>query len=219
MEDKEKVIKKIENLLALAGNNPNPNEAAAAALKAQELMAKYSIVSTDIHRCSHTQKITEAEYDWKKSPHCTSKWRHILSGILAENFRCRHYTCGRCGPVIFYGYERDAAVAAEVFKFLFETGNRLAARYYQTCRKKGMNTKGVMNTYLSGFCSGIREALGRQGTALMIAVPKEVNESWSRFSKDFYEITHVLKQQNSKRIYEDGRQDGKDTAMARNLDG
>lgn len=34
MENKEAVIRKIESLLALAGNNPNENEAIAAALKA-----------------------------------------------------------------------------------------------------------------------------------------------------------------------------------------
>lgn len=36
----EKILNKIKNLLDLANNNPNENEAIAAALKAQELMAK-----------------------------------------------------------------------------------------------------------------------------------------------------------------------------------
>ena len=48
MEKREKILKKIENLLALAGNNPSENEAIAAALKAQELMAKYNIELADI---------------------------------------------------------------------------------------------------------------------------------------------------------------------------
>lgn len=39
----EKILNKIKNLLDLANNNPNENEAIAAALKAQELMAKYNI--------------------------------------------------------------------------------------------------------------------------------------------------------------------------------
>lgn len=34
MENREDILKKIEKLLALAGNNPNENEAIAAALKA-----------------------------------------------------------------------------------------------------------------------------------------------------------------------------------------
>ena len=36
----EDIIKKIKNLMDLANNNPNQHEALAAALKAQELMAK-----------------------------------------------------------------------------------------------------------------------------------------------------------------------------------
>ena len=43
MESREKILEKIEKLLALAGNNPSENEAISAALKAQELMAKYKI--------------------------------------------------------------------------------------------------------------------------------------------------------------------------------
>lgn len=44
----ESVLKKIRNLLALAGNNPNENEAHAAACKAQELLAKYHLSMSDI---------------------------------------------------------------------------------------------------------------------------------------------------------------------------
>ena len=40
----EKIMEKIKKLLALANNNPSEDEAMAAALKAQEMMAKYNIV-------------------------------------------------------------------------------------------------------------------------------------------------------------------------------
>lgn len=44
----EKIIEKIKNLMDLASNNPNQNEAMAAALKAQELMAKYNVHMTNL---------------------------------------------------------------------------------------------------------------------------------------------------------------------------
>lgn len=40
---KAKIADKIQKLLALAGNNPSEEEAQAALLKAQELMAEYII--------------------------------------------------------------------------------------------------------------------------------------------------------------------------------
>ena len=43
MENMERILEKIRRALALAGDNPNEHEALAAALKAQELMAKYNI--------------------------------------------------------------------------------------------------------------------------------------------------------------------------------
>lgn len=46
--EKQKVIEKVKKILALAEKNPNENEAVAAALKAQELMAKFNITENDL---------------------------------------------------------------------------------------------------------------------------------------------------------------------------
>ena len=89
-----------------------------------------------------------------------------------KDFCCKTYSINR-DAIAFYGYEKDAKIAVEVFKFLFETGNKLANRYYLKCKKEGRDTKGVLNTYLVGFCDGIKEVLDKQCTALMIVVPKE----------------------------------------------
>lgn len=42
------IADKIQKLLALAGNNPSQEEAQAALLKAQALMAKYNLKESDI---------------------------------------------------------------------------------------------------------------------------------------------------------------------------
>lgn len=47
MNNKE-VIEKVKKILALAENNPNENEALAAALKAQKMMAKFHIQEEDL---------------------------------------------------------------------------------------------------------------------------------------------------------------------------
>ena len=67
----EKIIKKVKNLLDLANNNPSENEAIAAALKAQELMAKYNIDSSAINgedskEFFHAKYIIGAGHEMKK---------------------------------------------------------------------------------------------------------------------------------------------------------
>lgn len=57
----EKIIVKIQNLLDLANNNPNENEAVAAALKAQELMAKYNVHVESVHEMQ--EEIDEAIFN------------------------------------------------------------------------------------------------------------------------------------------------------------
>ena len=218
MESREKILEKIEKLLALAGNNPSENEAISAALKAQELMAKYNIELADLEGKSLDQNIVEETYTPKANCHYVRKWRYTLSQIIAKNFCCKTYSINR-DAIAFYGYEKDAKIAVEVFKFLFETGNKLANRYYLKCKKEGRDTKGVLNTYLVGFCDGIKEVLDKQCTALMIVVPKEIEEAYTEHSKNFRRMNTSLTTSSDGRAYSEGKTDGKATATARSIEG
>lgn len=218
MENKEEILKKIEKLLALAGNNPNENEAISAALKAQELMAKYNIELADVQGAESGQEIKKEIYTPKKSSHYVSKWKYSLSQIIAKNFCCKTYSLGR-DAIVFYGYEKDAKIAQQVFVFLFEAGNKLADKYYRKCKKEGRETKGILNTYLTGFCAGIKEVLDKQCVALMVIVPKEVEESYKEYSKDFRKMSNKLRTSSDGRAYQDGKQEGRETATARTIEG
>ena len=218
MESREKILEKIEKLLALAGNNPSENEAISAALKAQELMAKYNIELADLEGKSLKQNIVEETYTPKANCHYVRKWRYTLSQIIAKNFCCKTYSINR-DAIAFYGYEKDTKIAVEVFKFLFETGNKLASRYYLKCKKEGRDTKGVLNTYLVGFCDGIKEVLDKQCTALMIVVPKEIEEAYTEHSKNFRRMNTSLTTSSDGRAYSEGKTDGKATATARSIEG
>ena len=218
MENREDILKKIDKLLALAGNNPNENEAISAALKAQELMAKYNIELAEVQGTESGQEITKETYTPKKSSHYVSKWKYSLSQIIAKNFCCKTYSLGR-DAIVFYGYEKDAKIAQQVFGFLFETGNKLADKYYRKCKNAGRETKGLLNTYLSGFCEGIKEVLDKQCTALMVVIPKEVEESYEEYSKNFRKISNKLRTSSDGRAFQDGKQDGRETATARTIEG
>lgn len=218
MENLEKMMEKIKNLLDLANNNPNENEALAAALKAQELMAKYHIEMTDISD-ENDEEMYQAIYE-DSGKHEMKNWKIGLASIIAQNFCCKNYIMqyGRRKNVVFYGYKKDAKIALEVFKFLYECGNRFAVRYYNKYKKEGRDTKGVMNTYLIGFRDGIKEVLGKQCTALMIVTPKEVEESFAEMTKNFRHSHTTIRPSYDPRAYDQGKQDGKDTIAARTLE-
>ena len=218
MENRKKILEKIEKLLALAADKANEHEAISAALKAQELMAKYNIELAEVQGDVKSETITTEMYTPKANQHYVCKWRYTLSNIIAKNFCCKTYSINR-DAIAFYGYEKDAKIAVEVFKFLFETGNKLANRYYLKCKKEGKETKGVLNTYRTGFCDGIKEVLDKQCTALMIVIPKEVEEAYAEHSKGFRCISNSLKIFSDGRAYSEGKTDGKATSTARVIEG
>lgn len=164
----EKVLDKIKKLLALAGNNPSEEEAMAAALKAQELMAEYNVTVTD-----EEDKIEMSESGF--STGVDNNWKYILSDVVATNFRCRTYWLGK-KRVIFYGYKSDCEIASQVFEFLFKICKKRTNQVADKAYVETGTSKGVRYSYSRGFVAGVKEALDAQCTALMIITPPEVNE-------------------------------------------
>lgn len=212
----EKILNKIKNLLDLANNNPNENEAIAAALKAQELMAKYNVEIDQLDEKKESKEIVEEIYR-QTGKHEMRKWKYGLATIISKNFRCKVYFINN-SDVVFYGYKEDAKIALQVFTFLYEIGNKFAVKYYNKCKKEGINTRGVMNTYLAGFRKGVADVLEKQSTALMIVTPQEVTDSFAEMSKDWLPKQVNIRMNGNDRAYEDGRQDGKDMATARSIE-
>lgn len=213
----EKILNKIKNLLDLANNNPNENEAIAAALKAQELMAKYNIELDQLDDKKETREIVKEVY-YQSDKHEMRKWKIGLADIIAQNFRCKVYFMNK-NNVVFYGYKEDAKIALNVFTYLYEIGNKFAVRYYNKCKKEGKETRGVMNTYLVGFKDGVAEVLEKQCTALMIVTPKEVTESFEEMTSGWKTVKSTLRLSGDTSAYSNGKSDGRDMATARNIEG
>jgi len=213
----DKMVEKISNLLDLANNNPNEHEALAAALKAQELMAKYHIELADLN---HDSGVEIVEEFCKVEGSGPSKWRARLANVIAENFCCQVYLKETYlnSYVVFYGYEHDARIAKEVFSFLFNAGIRLARHEYYVAKKAGKYTKYVMNTYLLGFCQGISEVLAKQCTALMVVTPQEVKDSFEEMTKGFRHVQSTMKTRRDSDLYERGIRDGRDTVNSRSIE-
>ena len=169
----EKIIEKIKKVLELSKNNPSENEAQAAVLKAQELMAQYHISLAEVEDVQDIDEIVEERVIVGGG----KKWKYSLAGAIAKNFRCRHFYYGN-STVVFYGYETDAKIAAQTFEYLFKIGHNKALKERAYYKKQGMWTDGVYNNFCVGFVNGVKAALDKQCTALMVIVPKEVNDAY-----------------------------------------
>lgn len=211
----EKIIEKIQKLLNTANDRgATENEAMIAAMKAQELMAKYDIQMTDIKSFDNSdEEIVEDAIDTGSG----NKWKRFLATIVARNFCVKNFWCGN-DVVVFYGYKKNTDVAREVFKFLFNAGNRFANRYYMQKYNAGYNTKGLKNTYLMGFLKGISSVLDEQCTALMLVVPKQVEEKYSERSASFKKTTRNIKFNDNDKAYGAGYSQGRATVNSRNIE-
>ena len=215
----EKIIQTIKKVLELSRNNPSEEEAKAAALKAQELLAKYHIDIAEVEDIdtANAEEIVEISVDVP-----AKKWKYKLAHIVADNFRCKHFYYGK-SVVVFYGHKTDAEVAAETFKYLFDMGNRCAGRVVDKVFAQTGTSAGVYNSFVAGFCDGVSDALGKQCTALMLVIPKDVNEAYEEMSKGFRTMNcgglSTRANDSCQNAYASGKEKGKEAVSSKQLEG
>ena len=177
--ERDDVISKIRKLLALADGNANRNEAVAAALKAQKLIAEHDIEAYEIAG----EEARREPVDIATDGYMRGVWREWLACTVADNFRCKSYqhnTRKRRGTltheVHFVGYDLDANAARLTYEKLVEVGERLALEECRRSRRALGHARGVKNDFLYGFVKGVRAELEKQCQALMLVCPAEVQE-------------------------------------------
>lgn len=208
----EDIIKKIKNLMDLANNNPNQYEALAAALKAQELMAKYNVHVEAVD--DHANNMEKRTY-YNSSHPGNTKWRGALARIVARNCRCKYYYT--YGGIVFFGYKDDVEIALDVFTMLVSVGTKLSRKEYYDRRKNHQNTRGVKNAFLMGFCDGVSDALDKQCTALMIVVPKEVEKEYAVITAGFRRKNVNIRVVEDSDVRDRGRIAGRNAVESRRI--
>ena len=206
MKTKEEVLEQIKRLLDLGDptRNNSDEEAKAAMLKAQQLMAKYDI---------SIQEANEQEQQEYAHEMCEHKWDYAyripLAHVLAKNFRCMFYCHGK--KIVFMGHPSDAKICRTTFEFAYTYIQREGNSIYNKRYSMQYSTKGVFNSYAHGFITGLKEAFDVQCVALAIATPPDVISEFQNLTKDW-------KSKSSKNIADDvscmevwrkGREDGK----------
>lgn len=213
-EKKEKLIAKIRKILALAKENPSMEEGLAAALQAQKLMNKYNIHEDDVTLEEIKDDITSV-FSEQKHDSQLHGWRKQLAMIVARNFRCKCYIQNQ--DVVFRGYTSDAKIALDVYLNLYIIGNKLGSKAYHEQLNETGSGKGAYNSFVAGFLKGIEEGLGEQCTALMIVVPKEVEEEFEEFSAGFRTSKTSLSVAD-RELFNKGKREGKAAVKARQVE-
>lgn len=224
---REKTINRIKKLLELAANNPSESEAAAAALKAQRLIAEHDVADSELMMTAE-----EAITEMKSGNYKGNPWAVRLANAIADNFRCRLYltytgtkswwtgrTTKESQRVVFMGYETDAQAATETFNSLFEIGNRLASAEVRRARREYGTASGVKNSFLLGYVNGIRTELERQTKALVLVRPKAVNDYADEVTSGFARSTNTVRNAYDNGSYSRGQSAGRDAMRSGRIGG
>jgi hypothetical protein len=218
MANEEKIIRTIRKVLELSKNNPSEEEAKAAALKAQELLAKYHL---DVREVEDLDIDTIESIEEVRVSIPAKKWKYKLAKIVANNFRCRHFYIGK-SMLVFYGHKTDANVAAETYKYLFDVGNRLAGRQVDKVFGETGTSANVYNSFVAGFCTGIEEELGKQCKALMIITPEDVKTSFDEMTKNWKSMSggsmRIGGNSYCRDAYESGKTEGRHAVGSRQIE-
>ena len=157
---KEKIIKKVKKALALANNNKNPNEAQAAMLMAQKMMAKYHIEMKEVEEVEEAE-VQEDEVNVKKG-----SWRKSLMKVICSNYRCDCFLRGNTGKmIIIVGAKEDIEIAKTIYEFaenqLIDGFNNYFKNNYEEYTKIQIKNA-VRKDYEDGFIRGLKEKFARQ---------------------------------------------------------
>lgn len=205
----DQIADKIRKLLALSKSS-NPNEAALAASRAQELLFKYKI---DMSRVEKTAKGVVGLKEFhlaEKRGHRNQHWRLVLLDGVCKNNWCRvvvhGHGCDRYTTII--GRKEDIQVVEYLHVYLSRTIDELARQFYQDWKAShpgiGHHDYGFLDPFRSylSFCNGATDtvtarlaeqrrqdekAAGAESTALIrredALVLQKMQETWPKLGK------------------------------------
>lgn len=177
MSVEPKVIERIRKLLALAGNNPNEHEAAAAAARAQELMLQHDLtmetVSTKVDR--RTAGIDKGDRMVLREKGKPGGWKVALFACIGQTSGCWVFTTegGKWYDATGYlvGRAQDVEMAHYLYDFLVRELERLQKAYG--------DTKWAELREYARF-HGITTHQAEQDASAMGEHPLRMKDSWMR---------------------------------------
>jgi hypothetical protein len=177
---KEEVLSKVRKLFELS-NSPNENEAALAAAKARELLARYNLSIADLPTDDVNSTLAATEMSVRVGKAVRS-WVKGLLIHVAEGFDCEHIIRRRHGSdtvLSFIGTPADAEVAIYTFRFLYRQLDSFVERALPRLRREN---KGWSATALSLNHSTNRTVFTWGGSPLEISTSTSLLKRWASIS-------------------------------------
>lgn len=162
MDENEVILSRIQKLLRLSTSS-NPNEAAVAAGKAQELLLKYNLSMTQVEGYSAEKQEPIIE-DIQRFGKNLVDWKFSLAHVVARNNLCQVFSRGN--SIVWVGRDTNMQVARFLTDTLIADLERLGTQYWNgvlLLRKLGL-AQGESayihgRVYKSGFYTGAIEVI------------------------------------------------------------
>ena len=180
-EMNEKIISRIQKLLALAekGNN-SPEEAYSAMLKAQELLLSNNLTMSEVQTfSSEVEKEVSHTHTDISRPRMPWWWKR-LAMVVASNMRCFIYTNNRYDyeirehrkSVTFIGLKDDVEAATLTLKFAIRSADS-CYKAFKKVHGASRGNSGLKNDYLTGFIAGLKQQFADQVTTKALILVKD----------------------------------------------
>ena len=168
----EKIINRINNLLAkTVENGCTPEEAAAAAAKAQELISKYHVDMRDAGEPN--EDIGACIESFSKS------WQGSLAGVITENTCCKVIVSADGKKLIFMGKDTDLQAALALYDTFSEAIKQGIKQEKARMMEEYGTTAKVETSYSMGFIKAIHEEMSKQCRALQLVTPEDVTQKFN----------------------------------------
>jgi hypothetical protein len=233
MEGKETILKRIQKLFALAGNNPSEKEAYAAMLKAQELLLEHGLSMEQVNGFEEEEKADSSikEDSVEQGGGKLYGWQTVVMRVITKNFRCKWFVDRDNGRItkkgtyrndkklMLFGQAKDVDAARETINFIFKVAPALWKQFYKTWSEIPGNftfnksqTYAMKNDYFAGFAKGLEDKFIEQVQSkdLMIVIPDAVINSWEMRSRNFTSLKGSgFNRSYNDQAYGQGYRDGK----------
>jgi hypothetical protein len=160
--DRETIIDRVRKLLALAGNNSNVNEAAAAMARAQRLMLEHKLAQAELDADDPNAVDTEVgQMVLDEAGEFLLAWKPILMQVLVKASCCHAFRHSVVGPqgqkavrFTIIGTESDATFVSYCYRYVCAEVDRLC-----DIEAKGKGF-GFRNSFRRGAVDAISRRLG-----------------------------------------------------------
>ena len=174
MIEMQKIIDRVQKLLALAGNNANENEALAALEKAHAILAEHNMTMAEVGDRPETQSADQQRDSLNTDTNMPERYNKWVWQAVAQANSCLMFSF-RPNPKKYQtiytlvGRRVNIVVATQMALYLCQTMKRLAAEH---CRAEGRSDFHYKNAYLTGMAlrlvQRINEMKATQGSALVL---------------------------------------------------